>query len=217
MAGEYNRFAKNARAALSVLDRPAYVQEAQAQDLHPANVQELQRAIGDRRHQQPMQQQVLGDELKRIKALQMQQLQQAQQQMPQQLQKSLDPGGRTGEPWPSSEATMVRLMLQMQRRHGMAPYQRREDGSRKGRGFFGPISTPDGRDATELSYSDPGSGQRSLAPLLVPGMSRQQIDHLISGGAPTDEIYSIANRHAAGRSSPFANIREEGQTPLPPR
>ena len=117
MAGEFNRFARQARPELAQLSQPEYVAEAQQQDMHPANVQELQRALGDRRHQRPMQQQVLGDELKRIKGLQMQQLQQAAQQMPQQLQKSLDPAGRTGEPWPSPEATMVRMMLQMQRRY----------------------------------------------------------------------------------------------------
>ena len=116
MAGEYNRFAKSARPELAQLSQPEYVAEAAQQDAHPANVQELQRALGDRRHQRPMQQQVLGDELKRIKALQMQQLQQAAQQMPQQLEKSLDPS-KTGQPWPSPEAMMVRMMLQMQRRY----------------------------------------------------------------------------------------------------
>lgn len=87
------------------------------QDLTPANMQELQRAMQDPRQQGALQQQVLGDELKRIKGMQTQQLRQAAQQMPQQLEMSLSPA-KTGEPWPSPEATIIRLMLQMQKRHG---------------------------------------------------------------------------------------------------
>ena len=116
MAGELSRMLPQARASLASLSSPRYQQEAAQQDTHPANMQELQRAIGDRRHQSPQQQQILGDELKRIKGLQMRQLQQAAQQMPQQLEESLSPA-KTGEPWPSPEAMMVRMMLQMQRRY----------------------------------------------------------------------------------------------------
>lgn len=116
MAGEFNRFSKNARMALSHLSSPAYQQEARGQDLHPANVQELKAALQDPRHRGRMQQQVLGQELKRIQGMQTQQLQQAAQAMPQQLEQSLSPA-KTGEPWPSPEATMIRLMLQMQRRY----------------------------------------------------------------------------------------------------
>ena len=117
MAGEFNRMVRQARPHIAELSHPRYVGEAAAQDLHPANVKELLQALASRRNQSPMQQRVLGDELKRIQAMQTQQLQQAAQAMPQQMQKELDPGGRTGEPWPSPEAIMVRMMLQMQRRY----------------------------------------------------------------------------------------------------
>lgn len=216
MAGELYRGEQRARTSLSQLSSPRYLAEAAEQDMRPENVEELKAAIRDPRHQRPMQQQILGDELKRIQGMQLMQLQRAAQAMPQQLQRDLSPA-KTGEPWPSPEATMVRLMLQMQRRHGRDPEMLRPDGTRKGAGYFGPISRPDGKVSTELSYSDPERGQRNLAPLLVPGLNRQQIDHLLSGGEPTDEIYNIANRHAASRSLPFANIQEEGRTPLPSR
>lgn len=117
MAGEYQRFLQNARDSLRQLDSPWAKAEALEQDIRPSNIEALQQAIKDRRHQSPMQQRVLGEELKRIQLLQTQQLQQAAQRMPQELEKSLSPA-KTGEPWPSPEASMVRLMLQMQRRHG---------------------------------------------------------------------------------------------------
>lgn len=116
MAGEYTRFVKGARNALSVLDSPHYRAEADAQDLSPGSMRELQESLRDPRHQSPLQQQILGDELKRVQALQTMQLKRAAQAMPQQLQMSLSPA-KTGEPWPSPEATMIRLMLQMQRRY----------------------------------------------------------------------------------------------------
>ena len=118
MPGAYNRFVKRAPDSLQRLSSPQMQNEAAQQDMYPPNVQELQRALQDPRHQGPMQQQVLGDELKRIKGMQTLQLKQAAQQMPQQLEMSLSPA-KTGEPWPSPEATVIRLMLQMRRRHGV--------------------------------------------------------------------------------------------------
>ena len=116
MAGEYNRFVKSTRPQLAELSRPPYQAEAREQDMHPANMQSLQQAIRDPRHQRPMQQQVLGDELKRIQGMQAQQVQQAAQALPQEMNKELSPA-KTGEPWPSPEAMMIRLMLKMQRRY----------------------------------------------------------------------------------------------------
>lgn len=109
------------------LDTPMYRAEAMAQDLHPANMQELQGAMADRRHQSPMQQRVLGDELKRIQGIQTKHIQQALQALPQKLTKDLSPS-KTGEQWPTPEASIVRMMLQMQRRYpgmrrGPAPSQ----------------------------------------------------------------------------------------------
>lgn len=116
MAGEYNRFKRNVKPYLQELDSPLYRAEAIEQDIHPANVQELRQAIADPRHRGRMQQQVLGDELKRIQGIQAGQVRQAIQALPQKLNMELSPA-KTGEPWPSPEATIIRLMLQMQRRY----------------------------------------------------------------------------------------------------
>lgn len=116
MAGEFNRFQKNAKSALQALNNPIYEAEAIEQDIRPANMQALRQAIADPRHQGKMQQQVLGDELKRIQGIQSHQIQQAARMLPQKLEQELTPA-KTGEPWPSPEAMIVRMMLQMQRRY----------------------------------------------------------------------------------------------------
>jgi len=102
--------------ALQPLSSPAYKAEAMRQDTDSENVKTLQQSLADPRHRGPMQQQVLGDELKRIQGLQTQQIQQAVQALPQKLNQELSPA-KTGEPWPSPEAMMIRLMLQMRKRY----------------------------------------------------------------------------------------------------
>jgi hypothetical protein len=112
MAGEYNRFTKQAQLSTGQLSDPRMQREAELQNLDPANMQELQQALRDPRHRGRMQQQVLGDELKRIQGLQTRMIQEHAQRMPQQLQQSLSPA-KTGEPWPSPESMMIRLMLKL--------------------------------------------------------------------------------------------------------
>ncbi len=71
----------------------------------------------------------------------------------------------------------------------------RSDGTRKGKGFLGPIPTPDGKTATEISIDVDGMH----IPTLVPGLSLEEITHLIGGGRPTDEIVRKAVDHAKMR------------------
>ena len=94
----------------------------------------------------------------------------------------------------------------------------RPDGSMKGRGYFGPIPTPDGRTATELSIGVEMDGKNYQIPNLVPGVTREQIDAMISGGKITPAELLAAKLHfmkrfAAGLS-PYAQ-EDEPTTPLP--
>ena len=86
-------------------------------------------------------------------------------------------------------------------------------GGQKGLGFFGKLQRPDGGFSTELSASANVGGKEMLFPLLVPTLRQDQIQHLLSGAKPTDEIYSIAIQHALERSkqgkSPFAGFGEQ--------
>ena len=92
--------------------------------------------------------------------------------------------------------------------------RRREDGTLKGPGWLGSMPMSDGSDqvATELSItvgaSDVGqSGEDVLIPLLVPTLTRGEVEHLTDGKEATDAIVKKAIAHArkqikAGKS-PF--------------
>ena len=117
---------QSAAPALAQLDSPQYVEEARRQDVAPYNVEELDSALRDRRHQGPRQQQTLMAERDRIKGMQIQQLQQAMQMLPQKLNQTLDL--RSHVP-PAPEDQMVKLMVQMRRRYPGMPPQGPESGS----------------------------------------------------------------------------------------
>lgn len=78
-------------------------------------------------------------------------------------------------------------------------YGQRLDGSQKGNGYFGPIKRPDGAVSTELSFDFDQDGKNIAAPLLVPTLSLDEINHLMSGAKPTDAIYDKATAHALDR------------------
>jgi hypothetical protein len=92
------------------------------------------------------------------------------------------------------------------------PYQlydygtREHDGSAKGQGWLGERLTPSGDVATELSFEF--GPQRTAAPLMVPGLTEEEIRSLIAGDAPSDSTYDKAESHARMRlltgKSPFA-------------
>ena len=93
-----------------------------------------------------------------------------------------------------------------------APFGVREDFTPKGYGFMGSLARPDGDSSTELSFDFEQGGKRIFAPLLVPTLSHEQIQHLLNNGAPTPDIYDTAQRHALDRIrqglSPFARNSE---------
>jgi hypothetical protein len=99
----------------------------------------------------------------------------------------------------------------------MADYGERVDKTKKGSGFFGPLKTPDGQVMTELSFGFNMGNKEYLAPLLTPNLSRAEIDHLVSGGKPSEAIYDKAISHAMERlragKDMFAGPNE--QVPLP--
>ena len=101
-------------------------------------------------------------------------------------------------------------------------YGLREDGTSKGNGFFGPLRStnpdyPQGTVSTEINASMEIDGEEVLFPLLVPTLNRKEIEHLLSGEKPTQQIYDKALAHAEQRlrqgKSPFAEDGEVGQLP----
>ena len=86
---------------------------------------------------------------------------------------------------------------------GLAPHGMRHSGEGvKGSGYFGYLPASDGY-ATEMSAEDE-SGE---FPLLVPTLSREEIEHLLAGYSPTEDIYRKAVEHAERR-------RKEGKSPF---
>lgn len=96
-------------------------------------------------------------------------------------------------------------------------YGNRTDGTPKGTGYFGEIARPDGKVSTELAYSVNLDGKDMEIPFLVPTLTREEIDHLLQGGKPTDDMIQKAVQHARERldagKSPFAGDGEQVQLP----
>lgn len=97
------------------------------------------------------------------------------------------------------------------------PYGNRVDGTPKGSGFFGELKRPDGKISTELSVGiNFGKGEMEI-PLLVPGLTKSEVNHLLSGKEPTGAILDKAVGHARSRLenglSPFAGQDEQNALP----
>ncbi len=79
---------------------------------------------------------------------------------------------------------------------GLAPHGLRHSGdSAKGKGYFGLLPHASGM-ATEISSESPSIGEY---PLIVPTLNREELDLLLSGAQPTNEIYDKAEAHALKR------------------
>jgi len=91
-------------------------------------------------------------------------------------------------------------------------YGNRQDGTKKGNGFLGALSRPDGDVSTELSVGVNIGGKEVEIPALVPTLTKQEVDHLVNGGDPTDAIVNKAAAFAKSRiaqgKSPFAAAEE---------
>jgi hypothetical protein len=98
-----------------------------------------------------------------------------------------------------------------------ANFGNRVDGTAKGMGFFGALKRPDGDISTELSVGVNIEGKELEIPLLVPGLTKAEIQHLLEDGEPTDEIVGkavlFARQRMAKGLSPFAGDKE--RFPLP--
>lgn len=101
-----------------------------------------------------------------------------------------------------SDQMLELIASHVQRQRGQA--DRRADGSKKGRGFLGPLLRPDGGVSTELSMgtSDVDGVERDI-PTLVPTLSGDEVRYLLENepeaGAVPDSIAAKAIDHARMR------------------
>lgn len=104
----------------------------------------------------------------------------------------------------------------------IAPFGLRTDGTPKGMGYFGMLKSRKKGDvnkySTELSFDVDIDGQKLFAPLLVPTLTRFEIESLLRGDEPSEAIYDKAVKHAQERmesgKSPFA-VDGNDMVPLP--
>jgi hypothetical protein len=104
-------------------------------------------------------------------------------------------------------------------------YGKRPDGSPKGKGFFGEIPRPDGNVMTEVSIGVGLNGKETLIPLIVPTLTKQELDYLRKSNVDSPDfmknippsIIDKAVDYAAGRvkqnKSPFADSTEKFNLP----
>lgn len=81
----------------------------------------------------------------------------------------------------------------------MSDYGERADGTPKGLGFFGELKRPDGSVSTELSIGVNLGGHEVEIPLIVPTLSREELDYLLKGGEPTRSLVDKAVEFAIQR------------------
>ena len=103
---------------------------------------------------------------------------------------------------------------------GVAPYGMRHGSiAPKGKGFFGDLKRPDGDSSTELSSEFEYQGKKIEYPLIVPTLSKAELDILLKGDKPTDDIYDKAESWAKFRvdkgMSPFASSTGNEKFPAP--
>lgn len=99
--------------------------------------------------------------------------------------------------------------------------QTRVDGTKKGQGFFGAIKRPDGTVSTEISVGVDLNGKETEIPLMVPGLTKGELDYLINNDVAgksfmknmPPSIMDKAVEHAVMRLknklSPFAAPEEQ--------
>jgi len=97
---------------------------------------------------------------------------------------------------------------------GLAPSGMRHGSMQpKGKGYFGVLSRPnDDSSSTELSSEFTFKNKKVEYPLIVPTLSKGELNHLLSGEEPTNKIYDKAESWAKSRIkkglSPFSGNNE---------
>jgi hypothetical protein len=108
------------------------------------------------------------------------------------------------------------LLAQALSSQGLAPYGTRfaeqmGTPTAKGKGYFGVIPDSEGRAMTELSSAYEKDGNLIPHPLVVPTLTKEEID-LLKMGVPNEQIYQKAEDWAKSRlgqgQSPFATPQD---------
>lgn len=96
---------------------------------------------------------------------------------------------------------------------GLSPYGIRHGGdTMKGKGYFGLLPNMAGGVSTEISSEFTHNGKNIEYPLIVPTLTKEELDYLLANNPPTEEIYKKAEDFAKQRIqqglSPFSQPTE---------
>lgn len=97
-------------------------------------------------------------------------------------------------------------------------WSKRADGSAKGDGWLGVRKRPDGEVSTEISAGITIDGKQVEVPLLVPGLTKQEMDYLMRNNPDTEqnpEFFKAMPPAILEKAAEFAKKRmKEGKSPF---
>jgi hypothetical protein len=112
----------------------------------------------------------------------------------------------------NNEPIKTKKSVSSQPKEAPKDYGTRADGTKKGKGFLGEIKTKDGKVMTEKTTSvDFGLGEMNI-PLIVNGLTKEEIDILSNDKKPTKVMLDKAVNHAKKRMSEGQSPYENGGT-----
>ena len=93
----------------------------------------------------------------------------------------------------------------------------RPDGTRKGRGWLGPRARPDGRVSTEISTTVGLDGRETLIPLMVPGLTEEELGYLLTNNERSPQFMQNMPRSIEDKAVAHAvNLLRQGKSPFAP-
>ena len=93
----------------------------------------------------------------------------------------------------------------------------RPDGTRKGRGWLGPRARPDGRVSTEISATVGLDGKQTLIPLMVPGLTEEELGYLLTNDERSPQFMQNMPRSIEDKAVAHAvNLLRQGKSPFAP-
>jgi len=99
-----------------------------------------------------------------------------------------------------------------------AKWSKRTDGSQKGDGWLGVRKRPDGSVSTEISAGITIDGKEVEVPLMVPGLTKQEMDYLMRNNPDTEQnpqFFKAMPPTILEKAAEFAKKRlKEGKSPF---
>lgn len=94
-------------------------------------------------------------------------------------------------------------------------YGNRPDGAPKGKGFFGELKRPSGGVSTEISIGVGIRGKETTIPLIVPTLSRDELNYLLKVDPKSKTFYDKMPKSIIEKAVDHASMRmEAGKSPF---